>query len=130
LARRQKISGIFSSPPYVGVIDYHEQHAYAYDLFGFTRRDEDEIGPLFQGQGKAAQASYTEGIAAVLRNCRRFLADNFNIFLVANDKYDLYPAIAEKSDMAIVNRYKRPVLNRTERDKAAYAEIIFHLKEK
>ena len=31
----QKIAGIFSSPPYVGLIDYHEQHAYAYDLFGF-----------------------------------------------------------------------------------------------
>jgi hypothetical protein len=130
LARQQKICGIFSSPPYVGVIDYHEQHAYAYDLLGFTRRDADEIGPLFSGQGKAAQASYTEGIAAVLRNCRRFLVDDFNIFLVANDKYNLYPAIAEKANMAIVNQYKRPVLNRTERDKAAYAEIIFHLKEK
>jgi len=30
---RQKIRGIFSSPPYVGLIDYHEQHAYAYELF-------------------------------------------------------------------------------------------------
>lgn len=28
LARKQKIKGIFSSPPYVGLIDYHEQHAY------------------------------------------------------------------------------------------------------
>jgi hypothetical protein len=130
LARQQKISGVFSSPPYVGVIDYHEQHAYAYDLFGFARRDADEIGPLFSGQGKAAQASYMEGIAAVLRNCRRFLIDDFNIFLVANDKYGLYPKIAEKANMAIINQYKRPVLNRTERDKAAYAEIIFHLKGK
>jgi hypothetical protein len=25
----KKIKGIFSSPPYVGLIDYHEQHAYA-----------------------------------------------------------------------------------------------------
>lgn len=31
--------------------------------------------------------------------------------------------------MKIVNQYKRPVLNRTEKDKNAYAEIIFHLKE-
>jgi hypothetical protein len=30
----------------VGMIDYHEQHAYAYDLFGFERRDEYEIVPL------------------------------------------------------------------------------------
>ena len=35
LISKQKIKGIFSSPPYVGLIDYHEQHAYAYDLFGF-----------------------------------------------------------------------------------------------
>jgi len=46
---KQKIKGIFSSPPYVGLIDYHEQHAYAYDLFGFERRDDLEIGPLFKG---------------------------------------------------------------------------------
>jgi hypothetical protein len=32
LAKKQKIKGIFSSPPYVGLIDYHEQHAYAYDI--------------------------------------------------------------------------------------------------
>ncbi|NMB82460.1 MAG: site-specific DNA-methyltransferase, partial [Ignavibacteria bacterium] len=38
LVEKQKIRGIFSSPPYVGLIDYHEQHAYAYDLFGFERK--------------------------------------------------------------------------------------------
>ena len=43
LVNKQKIKGIFSSPPYVGLIDYHEQHAYAYDLFGFKRNDELEI---------------------------------------------------------------------------------------
>jgi hypothetical protein len=32
--------------------------------------------------------------------------------------------------MQIVNLYKRPVLNRTEKDKSAYSEIIFHLKAK
>lgn len=29
------IDGIFTSPPYVGQIDYHDQHIYAYELFGF-----------------------------------------------------------------------------------------------
>ena len=42
---------------------------------------------------------------------------------------DRSPDIAEKSGMKIVNTFKRPVLNRTERDKGAYAEIIFHMKE-
>lgn len=129
LLRKQKIKGIFTSPPYVGQIDYHEQHAYAYDLFGFERRDELEIGPLFKGQGVEARASYVEGITKVLLNCRKFLSNDFNVFLVANDKYNLYPAIAERSGMKIVNQFKRPVLNRTERDKAPYSEIIFHLRK-
>ena len=50
------------------------------------------------------------------------------MFLVANDKFNMYPTIADKSGMKIVNRFKRPVLNRTEKDKGAYTEIIFHLK--
>lgn len=130
LVEKQKIKGIFSSPPYVGLIDYHEQHAYAYDLFGFERNDDKEIGPLFKGQGKEAKESYVEGIAQVLNNAKKYLVEDFDVFLVANDKHNLYPQIAEKAGMQIVNQYKRPVLNRTEKDKGAYAEIIFHLKEK
>ncbi len=130
LARTQKIKGIFSSPPYVGLIDYHEQHAYAYDLFGFERRDEQEIGAMHKKQSKQAQADYAKGISNVLNNCKRFLAEDFDIFLVANDKYNLYPQIAENAGLQIVNQYKRPVLNRTEKDKGAYSEIIFHLKRR
>ncbi len=130
LAEQQKIRGIFSSPPYVGLIDYHEQHAYAYDLFGFQRHDELEIGPLFKGQGRIARQSYIEGIAQVLNNVKPCLQSDYDVFLVANDKYKMYPTIAAKSGMQIVKQYKRPVLNRTEKDKSAYAEIIFHLKEK
>ncbi len=128
LLSKQKIKGIFSSPPYVGLIDYHEQHAYAYDLFGFQRNDNLEIGPLYKGQGKEARESYANGISEVLINCKKYLAEDFNIFLVANDKYNLYPTIAKKSGLKIVNQFKRPVLNRTEKDKGAYSEIIFHLK--
>ncbi len=130
LAKQQKIKGIFSSPPYVGLIDYHEQHAYAYDLFGFKRNDKKEIGPLYRGQGREARASYIEGISQVLNNSKKYLRDDYDIFLVANDKYNMYPEIAKRAGMKIVNQYKRPVLNRTEKDKSAYAEIIFHLKEK
>ena len=126
--KKQKIRGIFSSPPYVGQIDYHEQHAYAYDLFGFERKDELEIGPLYKGRGIVARESYVDGIAKVLLNARKFMVGDFDVFLVANDKWGLYPKIAENAGMKIVNQYKRPVLNRTERDKNPYAEIIFHLK--
>ena len=130
LLEKQKIKGIFSSPPYVGLIDYHEQHAYAYDLFGFERKDELEIGPLFKGQKKDAQMSYIQGISNTLNNCKRFLTDDYDIFLVANDKYNMYPTIAENAGMKIVNRFNRPVLNRSEKDKTAYSETIFHLKSR
>ncbi|MFH1832622.1 MAG: DNA methyltransferase [Candidatus Levyibacteriota bacterium] len=129
LLLKKKIKGIFTSPPYVGQIDYHEQHAYAYDLFGFKRKDDLEIGPLYKGQGLEARQSYVEDISKVLLNSRKYLVEGYNVFIVANDKYNLYPGIAYKSGMKIVNMYKRPVLNRTERDKSPYSEIIFHLKE-
>ncbi len=130
LLKSKKIKGIFSSPPYVGLINYHEQHAYAYDLFGFKRNDDLEIGPLFKGQTLTAQQAYVEGITDVLVNCKQYLQDDYDVFLVANDKYNLYPKIAEQSGMQIVEQFKRPVLNRTEKDKGAYSEIIFHLKNK
>ncbi len=130
ILKKQKIAGIFCSPPYVGQIDYHEQHAYAYDLLGFKRKDELEIGPLQNGQGLEARRSYVQGIADVLNNCKKYFIDDPDVFLVANDKYNLYPEIAEKSGMKIVNQFKRPVLNRTERDRTPYSEIIFHFKLK
>ncbi len=130
ILKKQKISGIFCSPPYVGQIDYHEQHAYAYDLLGFKRKDDMEIGPLYKGRGLEARRSYVQGIADVLNNCKKYLKDDFDIFLVANDKHNLYPEIADKSGMKIVNQFKRPVLNRTERDRNPYSEIIFHFKSK
>lgn len=128
LTRTNGIRGIFSSPPYVGLIDYHDQHAYAYDLFQLERKDNLEIGAMSKGQGTEARRQYILSIAEVLLNSRRFLADNFDVFLVANDKFNMYPQIAERAQMRIVTQFKRPVLCRTERDKAAYSETIFHMK--
>jgi len=126
---KQKIRGIFSSPPYVGLIDYHEQHAYAYEIFGFERKDELEIGPLSKGQGREARNSYIRGIADVLVKCKDYLQNDYDVFLVANDKYNFYPKISELAGMKIVNQFKRPVLNRVEKDRSAYVETIFHLKD-
>jgi len=130
LLQKQKIKGIFSSPPYVGLINYHEQHEYAYELFGFKRNDEKEIGPLFKGKGAKAREEYIEGISQVLINAKKYLTDNFDIFLVANDKFGLYPTIAKKAGLKIVNEFQRPVLNRVEKDRNnPYSETIFHMKD-
>ncbi|HME53480.1 MAG TPA: DNA methyltransferase [Candidatus Lokiarchaeia archaeon] len=127
--QERSIDGLFSSPPYVGQIDYHEQHAYAFEMFAIPRQDDKEIGSLSRGEGMKAKENYIAGISAALRNICQYIKDDGEIFIVANDKYDLYPTIARKSKLRIVNRYKRPVLHRMERDRQPYAEIIFHMKK-
>lgn len=76
-----KINGIFTSPPYVGVIDYHEQHSYAYELFDFPRQDELEIGPAKKGQNGNAKKEYQEGIIEVFKNVSKYLVDDAKIFI-------------------------------------------------
>ncbi|WP_048055713.1 DNA methyltransferase [Methanotorris igneus] len=128
LYQEKKIHGIFTSPPYLGQIDYHEQHAYAYELFGFKRFDRLEIGPKFQGTNKKAQEEYIEGISQVLLNMKRFLRKDAKIFIVVNDKRNLYPEIFEKAKMKVIKEFKRPVLNRTSRDRNPYYESIFEVE--
>jgi len=123
----KRIKGIFTSPPYVGQLDYHAQHEYAYELFGFNRRDDQEIGRSGRGKGIRAREEYIKGIADVLLNCKRYLADDFHAFIVANDEYGLYPEIADRAGLKIVQEFKRPVLNRTSRDRNPYGESIFHM---
>jgi len=119
------INGIFTSPPYVGQIDYHEQHQYAYELFGIKRNDQYEIGPKKQGKGKVAQENYKEGISAVFRNVIKSMHHNAKIFIVANDKFNLYSDIVENSGLKLTHVKERPVEARTEADKAPYSEKIF-----
>jgi DNA methylase len=123
-----KVGGIFTSPPYVGQIDYHEQHRYAYELFGIKRRDELEVGPKSRGKGVGARKAYVEGISNVLVNLKRFIPDESRWFIVANDKLSLYPEIFERSGMRLQETFSRPVEDRTERDKRPYSENIFYVK--
>lgn len=129
LLKDKKITGIFTSPPYLGQIDYHEQHAYAYELFGIERKDELEIGPAFKGENKEAKEEYIKGISDVLKNSSKYMDDDPLIFIVANDKYGLYPEIAKVSGLKIMEEIKRPVLNRTARDKNVYYESVFVIRK-
>lgn len=126
----KRIKGIFTSPPYVGQLDYHAQHEYAYEFFGFNRRDDQEIGKSGKGKGIKAREEYIKGISDVLLNCKRYLADDFHVFIVANDEYGLYPEIADRAGLKIVQEFRRPVLNRTSRDRSPYGERIFYMVEK
>lgn len=124
-----KIDGIFTSPPYVGIIDYHEQHRYAYELFGFPRLDELEIGPAAKGQNGNAKKEYQRGIIEVFKNVSEYLKDGAFIFIVANDKFSLYPEIGKRCDFWLIDVFHRPVLMRTERDSNKYFESIFYFRK-
>jgi len=121
-----KIDGLFTSPPYVGLIDYHEQHRYAYELFDFPRQDNLEIGPATKGQSRTAQMVYIREIVDVFRNVSQNLIDGALVFIVANDKFNLYPDIGKQSGLSLIDVFHRPVLMRTERDENKYFESIFY----
>lgn len=124
-----QLDGIFTSPPYVGVIDYHEQHRYAYELFDFQRLDEFEIGPARKGNNGSAKRDYIQGIADVFRNVSKYLKEEALIFIVANDRFNLYPEIGEMCGFKLLDIFHRPVLMRTERDSNKYFESIFYFRK-
>ncbi len=121
-----KFDGIFTSPPYIGLIDYHDQHRYAYELFGFDDNGFKEIGPASKGRGREAKEEYKNGITAVFQNINKFLKPKAKIFVVVNDRDNLYPEVADACGYKIEKIYHRPVLMRTERDNAKFSESIYY----
>jgi len=79
-------------------------------------------------ENKEAKEEYIKGISEVLKNSLKYMVDNLSIFIVANDKYGLYLEIAKRSGLKIIEEIKRPVLNRTARDKNAYYESVFVIR--
>ncbi len=122
----KKIDGVITSPPYVGLINYHTQHIYAYELYDIEKQEENEIGRKDLGTSIKAKDDYKFAIANVFKNIKKFLKDNANLFIVANDKWDLYPKIAELSGYKIINREERPVTKKASRERSFYSESIFN----
>jgi hypothetical protein len=116
--------GVVTSPPYPGLIDYHEQHRYAYELLGLDDRREREIGAAARGTSKAALAAYVDGIVGVLEASRSVLKSRGRVVIVVNDRRDLYPAILERSGLRLEQRYQRHVNRRTGRRAGEYFEDV------
>ena len=116
--------GVITSPPYPGLIDYHEQHRYAYELLGLDDRRERELGAAARGTSKAALAEYAEGIAAVLARAKASLRGGAPICIVVNDRRELYPEILERAGLALDVRLERHVNRRTGRRAGEYFESI------
>src|SRR5438477_7352772 len=116
-----RFDGVVTSPPYPGLIDYHEQHRYAYELLGL-----EDCGPLELGKGtsRAALRAYVEGVAAVLANVRGSLRRGAPVVIVINDRRELYPEILELAGLRLEERYRRHVNRRTGRRAGEYFEDV------
>jgi hypothetical protein len=117
-------SGIITSPPYPGLIDYHEQHRYAYELLALEERRASELGRAQRGTSRAAINEYVDGMAAVFRNARRFLPDRAPVIIVINDSRDLYPQILGEAGLVLEERIRRHVNRRTGRRAGEFFEDV------
>jgi hypothetical protein len=116
--------GIVTSPPYPGLIDYHEQHRYAYELLGLEDHRERELGAAAAGTARTAVAAYSEGVAAVLAHAREALRPRSAVVIVVNDRRDLYPGILERAGLRLEERYRRHVNRRTGRRAGEFFEDV------
>ena len=116
--------GILTSPPYPGLIDYHEQHRYAYELLELDDRREREIGAAASGTSRAALEAYTAGIAAALERAAAALRPDARVLVVVNDRRDLYPEILARAGLELEGRHRRHVNRRTGRRAGEYFEDV------
>jgi SAM-dependent methyltransferase len=115
---------LVTSPPYPGLIDYHEQHRYAYELLDLDDLRDREIGAAVRGTSKAAIESYVDGIVNVLDACACVLKPRGRLVIVINDRRGLYPEILERSGLVLEQRYQRHVNRRTGRRAGEYFEDV------
>ncbi len=124
LAFAGSFDAIVTSPPYPGLIDYHEQHRYAYELLDLSDLREREIGAAEQGTSRAAIEAYATGVADVLRASAEHLRRDGAIVVVVNDRRALYESILEGAGLRLEQRYRRHVNRRTGRRAGEYFEEI------
>lgn len=118
----KNIDMVFTSPPYIGLIDYHLQHRYAYELLGLENNETREIGAAKNGQSEEAKTKYINGINEVLLHAREFMTKDGLAIIVVNDKYNLYDPT--KVGFKFIGKVDRHVNRRTGRRNGAFYESI------
>ena len=116
--------GVVTSPPYPGLIDYHEQHRAAYELLALDDLRLLELGAAAAGTSRAALGSYGEGIAAVLSRARASLRPGAAVVIVVNDRRNLYPDILDRAGLRLEERLRRHVNRRTGRRAGEFFEEV------
>ena len=115
---------VVTSPPYPGLIDYHDQHRYAYELLGLDDLRESELGAAVAGTSRAALAAYVDGVAAVLARVGEAVRHDGPVLIVVNDRRGLYPDVLERAGLRLDGRYRRHVNRRTGRRAGEYFEDV------
>jgi DNA methylase len=116
--------GVVTSPPYPGLIDYHEQHRYAYELLGLVDRRGLELGAGADGTSAAALARYVDGIATVLGRAKKLLRARAPVVIVVHDRRGLYPEILDRAGLRLDERLRRHVNRRTGRRAGEFFEDV------
>jgi DNA modification methylase len=116
--------GVITSPPYPGLIDYHEQHRYAFELLGLEDRTAVELGRARRGTSKAAVSEYVRGMIDVFRNTSRQLPPGAPVVIVVNDSRRLYPEILDAAGLTLEQRLTRHVNRRTGRRAGQFFEEV------
>ena len=116
---------VITSPPYVGLIDYHEQHRYAFELLGLKWNEAQEIGGAKRGTSQTSQRTYQENIEQVFRNVKQYLKPDARLIVIVHDRRDLYHEIAEHLDFEVEVELHRHVNRRTGRRAGEFFESVF-----
>ena len=116
------IDMVFTSPPYLGLIDYHEQHKYAYELLKLENNESMEIGRAKNGQSEQARKDYIKAINKVLLHTRDYMSKNSLMLIVVNDKCNLYDP--KEVGFKSIGRVERHVNRRTGRREGAFYESV------
>jgi DNA methylase len=124
LALEGPYDGVITSPPYPGLIDYHEQHRYAYELLGLEQQRECELGRPTRGVSRSALEEYVDGVAAVLRKAAEASRPGAPVCVVVNDRRELYPTVLRRAGLRLVERHERHVNRRTGRRAGEYFESV------
>jgi len=119
------IHGVITSPPYVGLIDYHDQHAYSYHLLGLTKNSDNEIGSPRKGNGPKAKQEYKRDIAAVFKRALDAMPSGRHLIVVAQDRAELYGEISRVLGVNVDGIVKRHVNRRTGRRAGDFYESVF-----
>ncbi len=119
-----KPSGIITSPPYPGLIDYHEQHRYAYELLPLVDRSLDEIGPASRGISRSALTEYQSSMVGVFVNASEQMDSGSPVVIVVNDSRSLYPEILDRSGLHLEDVLTRHVNRRTGRRAGEFYESV------